>query len=62
MSDLDQEVRGALRVFSEACERAFRIGQKGALLAVVATHTGSLLQTPIPRRVAVPVKHSLKMS
>ena len=39
MSDLDQEVRGALRVFSEACERAFRIGQKGALLAVVATHT-----------------------
>ena len=33
MSDLDEEVRGALRIFSEACERVFRRGEKGALLA-----------------------------
>jgi hypothetical protein len=46
MSDLDEEVRGALRIYSKACERAFRMGEKGALLAAVAMHTR--VNEPVP--------------
>jgi hypothetical protein len=46
MRDLDEEVRGALRIYSEACERAFRMGKKGALLAAVTMHMR--VNEPIP--------------
>ena len=46
MSNLNEEVRGTLRLYSEACERVFHAGEKGALLAAVAMHIG--VNEPIP--------------